>query len=1053
MRTKNICLHCLIFILTVTLAACAARMSREEASRFDIFSTPRPDTYPSTPRAFTPPPRSIRDILDVLEQPAELDEELRNRLQIEAEAPLPSVRTDGNLSEYYFQRGQAAQNLGRDQKALEDFRLACDHMQKAGEERLDILRNLAGMEWSQGSLKRAIALLERGRKIDESAITHEYSMIYDQRLMPLYLSIGDLESAEQALEKGRIFCSFSGSIKGRPINGWRDKSRKEATCAQMEARYAEHHNRLEEAEPHWRIYLEKRIAINEPGGIIGARMSLAGNLRRQNRLLEAELEVRKALGESVGYGGKRTVATANAARSLAQILREQGRKDDAEKMAREAIRILSDLGISDDSRRMIETRMLYGEILLRRNHYRQAREQFDRAKGGFDKDSAAYWKPFANPNTILALIKTGATDEAMELIPAALEVESRAFGAGHEWFARIVGLRAMVHSANHRDQEALMDFTASIPRLQENDQNFLHKAILDGYVDFLARISGTPFEKKASIDASAEAFAIASALRQGATEAALNEACARLAASSSPELDSLSRKDRDLQTRVAALEAAVSDHLSLPPKEQDRAIIEGNIRSLEQLKAGRESLWRVIAGDFPQYQKLIRPGSVTTAAVQKNLLPGEALVLIHPSEEKTFVWAVPKQGKASFAVAPLGKKGIEAAVREIRLSLDIHPRTIGEIPAFDLAKAHALYRMLLKPVEAAWKGAADLIVVAQGSLGQLPLALLPTEEADLRRFREHRGGYFDGYRQIPWLIRQVSITTIPSVASLVNLRNIPPGDPNRRAFAGFGNPFFNAEQYAQAMGETGIARGPKPLELASLETPVAVRGVRISEKGNLDSDRILTSRLESLERLPDTEEEIAGIGEVLGADMRKDVFFGKEASEERVKNADLSDRKVIAFATHALVPNDLDGLEQPAIALSSPSVTGEKEDGLLTMEEILRLKLNADWVVLSACNTGAGGGRGEEAVSGLGGAFFYAGARALLVSMWPVETTSGRRLVTGIFAAQKEDKSLSRAQAVRKSMLALIDRENLIDRGTGKIVAAYAHPFFWAPFVIVGDAR
>jgi CHAT domain-containing protein len=134
-------------------------------------------------------------------------------------------------------------------------------------------------------------------------------------------------------------------------------------------------------------------------------------------------------------------------------------------------------------------------------------------------------------------------------------------------------------------------------------------------------------------------------------------------------------------------------------------------------------------------------------------------------------------------------------------------------------------------------------------------------------------------------------------------------------------------------------------------------------------------------------------------------------------------------------------------------VTGEKEDGLLTMEEILRLKLNADWVVLSACNTGAGGGKGEEAVSGLGGAFFYAGARALLVSMWPVETTSGRRLVTGIFAAQEEDPSLSRAQAVRKSMLEMIDRGNLIDRGTGKIVAAYAHPFFWSPFVVVGDAR
>jgi CHAT domain-containing protein len=160
---------------------------------------------------------------------------------------------------------------------------------------------------------------------------------------------------------------------------------------------------------------------------------------------------------------------------------------------------------------------------------------------------------------------------------------------------------------------------------------------------------------------------------------------------------------------------------------------------------------------------------------------------------------------------------------------------------------------------------------------------------------------------------------------------------------------------------------------------------------------------------------------------------------------------VIAFATHALVPGDLDGLDQPALAFSSPVVTGEKEDGLLTMDEILKLKLNADWVVLSACNTGASDGKGAEAVSGLGKAFFYAGTRALLVTMWSVETTSARKLVTGIFQAQEENKALSRAQALRKSMLNLIDKETLKEETTGKIAASYAHPLFWAPFVIVGD--
>lgn len=92
-----------------------------------------------------------------------------------------------------------------------------------------------------------------------------------------------------------------------------------------------------------------------------------------------------------------------------------------------------------------------------------------------------------------------------------------------------------------------------------------------------------------------------------------------------------------------------------------------------------------------------------------------------------------------------------------------------------------------------------------------------------------------------------------------------------------------------------------------------------------------------------------------------------------------------------------------------------------------------------------------EAVSGLGKAFFFAGTKALLVTMWSVETTSAKKLVTGVFQAQKENKVLSRAQALRKSMLNLIDEETLNEETTGKIAASYAHPLFWAPFVIVGD--
>ena len=181
------------------------------------------------------------------------------------------------------------------------------------------------------------------------------------------------------------------------------------------------------------------------------------------------------------------------------------------------------------------------------------------------------------------------------------------------------------------------------------------------------------------------------------------------------------------------------------------------------------------------------------------------------------------------------------------------------------------------------------------------------------------------------------------------------------------------------------------------------------------------------------------------------IFCEGNASKHKVKTVNLLNRRVIAFATHALVPGDLDGLDQPALALSSPSVTGDPEDGLLTMWEIMKLKLNADWVVLSACNTGASEGGGTEALTGLGRAFFYAGTRSVLASMWPVETTSAKKLVSDIFRNQRSDKTLSRAGALRKSMIGLIDDSTLIDQATGNIIASYAHPLFWAPFVMVGD--
>jgi CHAT domain-containing protein len=148
------------------------------------------------------------------------------------------------------------------------------------------------------------------------------------------------------------------------------------------------------------------------------------------------------------------------------------------------------------------------------------------------------------------------------------------------------------------------------------------------------------------------------------------------------------------------------------------------------------------------------------------------------------------------------------------------------------------------------------------------------------------------------------------------------------------------------------------------------------------------------------------------------------------------------------VPGDLDGLNEPA--LTAPDVAKAPGDGLLTVSKILGLRLDADWVVLSACNTAAGNGAGAEAVSGLGHAFFYAGTRALLVSTWPVETSSARALTTGLFR-EAADPGLRRAEVLRQAMIALIASPGFVGPDGKQVLFRCAHPIFRAPFSLVGD--
>ena len=154
-------------------------------------------------------------------------------------------------------------------------------------------------------------------------------------------------------------------------------------------------------------------------------------------------------------------------------------------------------------------------------------------------------------------------------------------------------------------------------------------------------------------------------------------------------------------------------------------------------------------------------------------------------------------------------------------------------------------------------------------------------------------------------------------------------------------------------------------------------------------------------------------------------------------SGDLARARIVHFATHGLLAGEtraFGGKAEPALLLTPPTTPTEEDDGLLTASEAAMLRLDADWVILSACNTAAAERPGAEALSGLSRAFFYAGARSLLVSHWPVDSDAAAVLTTGAVNAMKAEPGIGRAEALRRAEAALIAKSG-----------RFARPSVWAP--------
>jgi CHAT domain-containing protein len=964
-----------------------------------------------------------------------------------AEMQPPVGATDATLKEFYEKRGTAARHLGRYKQALEDLRTAYSYLQKAGGRRDVIAANLSMVETDMGNFKDAITILE-----EETLKTPNPWTMYSL-LTQFYVMTGDIEFARDVNRRCAEACERFQRNRPKEIDRIQDckgqVDRSDGFLLQGEGKF-------DQAEVSFRKYADYGATLKDknPRDSINMGTFLIINLIQQGKLLEAEFRTRKALDQSLDMVGKDSVLTGRILTLFVNILRRQGRLHEAEILSKETIAILKASGATPDSMAMSSARIMEGNILFAQDDYDGATKVYDQVKVDMQTNRYAFDRYYIrNLNIMVSLIKTGRSAEVLTPISDLCESNRKIYGDNNYATAESLGIRGMAHATLGNNNEAYNDFSLALPMLLKRklselanpDRRKRVTMVYESYITLLLKIRGTDFEKQLGIKADAESYKIGTALTGYSLSGAVGESSARAAAAAyDPDLADLVRSEQDTQKEIDVLQETISDLLAVPADEVTAKGIKETRARLTTLTSARATILDEIEKRFPKYADYVNPRLPTVELTQQNLRSGEALVSIYTTNDKTFIWCVPKSGAVEFAVSPLGKKGLTGIVSSLREALDSHPTELGDIPDYDLSLAYDLYSKLLKPVENGIKNTTDILAVVRGPLGQLPLAILPTAPVSPKSDGDL---LFDRYREVPWLIRKASLTMLPSVSSLITLRTLPPGDPKQKAFAGFGDPIFSRDQLTSSEAE----ENRKTMQVASRGAKVQIRGVRMTEKGDVDNKELISIQLADLNRLPDTATEIKEIASALNADLGHDTFLGKNACKHQVKTANLSDRRVIAFATHALVPGDLDGLDQPALALSPPSVTGDPEDGLLTMGEIMKLKLNADWVVLSACNTGGSEGGGTEALTGLGRAFFYAGTRSILASMWPVETTSAKKLVSGVFRNNQSDEALSRARALRKSMVGLIDDAAFIDQGTGQTVASYAHPLFWAPFIIAGD--
>jgi CHAT domain-containing protein/tetratricopeptide (TPR) repeat protein len=703
--------------------------------------------------------------------------------------------------------------------------------------------------------------------------------------------------------------------------------------------------------------------------------------------------------------------------------------------------------------------------------YLKAIANFEKSLGGDHPDTA-----LALQNYAIQLSETGRLQDAEARLKQALAINERLYGPNHGAISSALNTLVLQQISQQRWRDALDSArrgAAVAVQLAGLGQAGASSAGGPGTTAF-RRLAQAAYAldpvDPALMD---EAYIAAQRALSTSASTALSQMAVRHAAGSGA-LAALAREREDLIQEHESGDRLLIASVARPPSQRDRQGEAALRARLEGIGRRIDAIGQELGKRFPEYAALSRPEPLSIAATQALLQPGEALLqfLDLPAEaaipETGFAWLITKT-EAEWVRLPIGSNALARSVAALRCGLDAtqwladgsktcrellgrDPPARGRPLPFNLEIAHKLYKSLLGGVEAKIKD-KHLLIVTAGALTTVPLSILVTEPP-AQAVPETPAGY----RGAAWLGLRQPVTILPSVASLKGLRALAKGSHATRPYLGIGNPLLNGEQNSAEYGtffrqraETArLKQKCSRTEVAKAVSTTVVRTAapfdRLFRGRNADVDT-----LRELAPLPETAEELCEIARRLGV-PDSEVLLGARATESTLKQFSeqgrLADYGILHFATHGALAGELSGNAEPGLVLTPPArdPSGgadalDRDDGFLTASEIATLRLDADWVILSACNTAGGSGDTAEALSGMARAFFYAGARALLVSHWEVDSRAAVKLTTRAFDALRSSPTLSRADAFRLSMRELAE--------TGE--PGDAHPARWAPFVVVGD--